>query len=51
MQRLLFEALPAVGGWRPQEVQLLGFSQGGCVALELAKTCQQHAKRAEPLGG
>lgn len=39
MQQLLFDVLPAVGGWRPCEVQLLGFSQGGCTALNLARLC------------
>jgi predicted esterase len=40
MQQLLFDVLPAVGGWRPGQIQLLGFSQGGCVALELARCCK-----------
>lgn len=39
LQQLLFEVLPRSGGWRPADVHLLGFSQGGCVALELARTC------------
>lgn len=47
MQQLLFEALPAVGGWQPGQMQLLGFSQGGCVALELARMC----KGSRQLGG
>lgn len=40
MQQLLFDVLPAVGGWWPGQIQLLGFSQGGCVALELARCCK-----------
>jgi hypothetical protein len=47
MQQLLFETLPAGGGWSPGQVHLLGFSQGGCVALELARAC----KGGRQLGG
>lgn len=35
----LLPALSAAGGWQPDQIQLLGFSQGGSVALELARCC------------
>ena len=49
LQQLLFELLPAVGGWRPSQIQLLGFSQGACVSLELARVLCQAGR--QPLGG
>jgi surfactin synthase thioesterase subunit len=49
LQQLLFEVLPAIGGWRPDQIQLLGFSQGACVSMELARVLCQAGR--QPLGG
>eukprot|EP00775_Hariotina_reticulata_P012329 gene12329-12464_t len=40
LQHQLLPALASVGGWQPGQVQLLGYSQGGTVALELARACR-----------
>jgi predicted esterase len=47
LQQQLLPALSAAGGWQPDQIQLLGFSQGGAVALELAR----HCKGSQRLGG
>jgi surfactin synthase thioesterase subunit len=47
LQQQLLPALSAAGGWQPDQVQLLGFSQGGTVALELARRC----RGSQRLGG
>jgi surfactin synthase thioesterase subunit len=47
LQQQLLPALLAAGGWQPDQVQLLGFSQGGTAALELARRC----KSSQRLGG
>ncbi|KAF8060498.1 histidine--tRNA ligase [Scenedesmus sp. PABB004] len=48
VRQQLLPALSAAGGWAPEQLQLLGFSQGGTVALELARACRGAACR---LGG
>ncbi|KAF6264330.1 Alpha/Beta hydrolase protein [Scenedesmus sp. NREL 46B-D3] len=47
LQQQLLPALSAAGAWQPHQVQVLGFSQGGTVALELAR----HCRGSQRLGG
>jgi surfactin synthase thioesterase subunit len=47
LQQQLLPALSRAGGWQPDQVQLLGFSQGGTVVLELARRC----RGSQRLGG
>lgn len=47
LQHQLLPGLAAAGGWQPEQIQLLGFSQGGSVVLELARAC----KGDQRLGG